>query len=729
MTDPQARASAETTASSSVIEAVDLDSLMKAAQALSSEIVLSKLLVKVITVLIENSGAEKGCLILETNGQLQLKAEGTLDPGIASVIPGILVDSEAGKERVALAIVNYVVRTKKSIVLNNAARESQFNRDSYFLKHQPKSILCTPLIDREKFLGILYLENNSTTNAFPEARRKTLQFLLTQAAISINNAQLYHRLEQRMEQRTIELTQTNDRLQAEIVERQLSEQALKLIVEGTSSVTGEDFFRSLVHSLAQALNVRYAFISGCVDPSNKRVRTFAFWHGNNFGENFEYDLSGTPCEQVFNSKGCVFYPEKIQLLFPDEEGLVDWQAESYLGIALLDSSDEILGHLAVLDDKPMKNKLRNQMTLEIFAVRASTEMERRQAEVALQMSEEKFSKAFRSSPDAIILSTLNDGRFIEVNESCLRMFGYSQEEMIGNTALDLGIWARAEDRDRVVHILQEKGSCSQAEFLFRRKSKEVFPGLYAAEMFYLETEPYLLSVVTDITALKQAEKALERLAEIGELAAMIVHEVRNPFTTILMALNSFKRLQLDERFQEYLSLALDESDRLQRLLNQILLYARPQTLQRSNLELNNLISEVLTSLQNLSVASEKRVIFLPIIQPIQVSADKDKLKQVLINLVMNAYEAINEGETIIIQVQEIENDRVFIKIHNGGSPISEDILPQLTKPFFTTKPNGNGLGLAIVKRIIEAHGGNLQIESSAITGTLVKVDLPLVRFL
>lgn len=726
---PTNKTSSHTTTSSTVTEALDLASLMKASQALSGEIVLDKLLVKLITILIENAGAEKGCLILEMNGKLQIEAEGSVKSNITSVMQGIPVDSEAGRERVALAIVNYVVRTKESLVLNNATQEYQFNRDYYILKYQPKSILCTPLIYQEKLSGILYLENNLTTDAFPEERLKILQFLLTQAAISIDNAQLYNQLEQRVEQRTIELTQTNDRLQAEIVERQLSEQTLKLIVEGTSSVTGEDFFRSLVHSLAQALNVRYAFISGCIDPSKKRVRTFAFWHGNDFSENFEYDISGSPCEQVINSKSCQLYPANIKSLFPEDEALIDLQAESYLGIALLNSTGEILGHLAVLDDKAMENKLRNQMTLEIFAVRASTEMERRQAEIALQMSEEKFSKAFRSSPDAIILSRFNDGRFIEINESCLRMFGYSQEEMIGNTVFDLGIWAKTEDRDRVVQMLQENGSCSQAEFLFRRKSKEVFPVLFAAEMFYLETEPYLLSVVTDITALKQAEKALERLAEIGELAAMIVHEVRNPFTTILMALNAFKRLQLDERFQEYLSLALDESDRLQRLLNQILLYARPQTLHRSQIELNSFISEMLTSLQNLPIASQKQLNFIPVNQSIQVSADKDKLKQVLINLVMNAYEAIDEGETITIQIQEVENERIQIQIHNGGSPIPEDVLPQLTKPFFTTKPNGNGLGLAIVKRIVEAHSGNLQIESSTNRGTIVKVDLPLARFL
>ncbi|MGH2416511.1 MAG: response regulator, partial [Microcystaceae cyanobacterium] len=209
-------------------------------------------------------------------------------------------------------------------------------------------------------------------------------------------------------------------LQAEVLERQRSEQTLRLIVEGTASVTGEDFFRSLVRSLAEALNVRYAFISECVDSPPTRVRAFAFWSGNDFGENFEYSLHGTPCDRVLNRDGYLYCPQQVQSLFPEDRDLVELQAQSYLGIALTDSVGQLLGHLAVLDDRPLENESRHRAVLEIFAARAAAEMERQQAEEALRMSEEKFSKAFRSSPNAITLSTLGDGRYIEVNESCLQ---------------------------------------------------------------------------------------------------------------------------------------------------------------------------------------------------------------------------------------------------------------------------------------------------------------------
>jgi PAS domain S-box-containing protein len=721
----RSRHSSLTTSSSTETVALDFAALMKAAQALSDEIVLDKLLAKLMGILIENAGAQRGCLLLESSGKFYINAERNIDTDGVSVLQALPVESEVGKNRVSLAIVNYVARTHESIVLNQATQDYRFNQDDYILTHQPKSVLCTPLIYQGKRSGILYLENNLTLDAFTPERLKIVQFLSTQAAISIDNAQLYSQLEQRVQERTAELTHTNDRLQTEIVERQRSEQTLRMIVEGTASVTGANFFRSLVHSLAQALNVRYAFISECMDSAPTRVRSFAFWQGDEFGDEFEYDLHGTPCEHILNSKGCQCFPDRIQSLFPEDKDLETMQAQSYAGIALLGSSGNLLGHLAILDDRPLDNESRTQAVLEIFAARAAAEMERKQTEDALRISETKFSTAFRSSPEAITISTVKDGCYIDVNDSCLRMLGYSHREMIGRSALDLGVWAKLDDRDRVMQRLHQQGTISNLEIHLRRKSGETFPALFSAEMIHLEDEPCLLAVAADITMLKQAEKALERLAEVGELAAMIVHEVRNPLTTISMGLNSFKRLQLSERFQEYLSLSLDEADRLQRLLNQILLYSKPQTLQRSPVELNHFISEALSTLKTIPAASGKHLQQVATSTPMTVLADGDKLKQVLINVVTNACEAVREGEVITVQVQEIEHHHVCIQIHNGGTPIPADVLPKLTKPFFTTKANGTGLGLAIVKRIVEAHDGEFTIESSEAIGTIVKIQLPL----
>jgi PAS domain S-box-containing protein len=522
----------------------------------------------------------------------------------------------------------------------------------------------------------------------------------------------------------IERGQILRQLQVEVLERQRSEQTLRLIVEGTASVTGVAFFQSLVRSLAKVLDVRYALVSGCIDTPPTRVCTYAFWQGDKFGENVEYDLYGTPCEQVFNNQGCQYYAQGIQALFPDEKDLVELQAESYAGIPLFSSTGQILGHLAVLDDKILGNESRNTAILEIFAERAGAEIERQKVEVALQISQEKYSKAFRSSPSAITLSTLSDGHYIEVNESCWKLLGYSQSEMIGSSALELRIWANPSDRELLKQRLQEQGRITNLEVEFRKKSGEIFSGLISAEVIQLDNTPCLLAVTTDITLFKEATKALQKLAEIGELASMIVHEIRNPLTTVLIGLNSFKRLELSERFQTYLELALDEGERLDRLLNQILLYAKPQNLNCSTVELNAFITTLLDALQNSPVASGKRLEWRTANAPVHVLADTDKLKQVVINLVTNAFEAVDEGDTVTLTVHSDQANHAYIQVHNSGIPIPAEVLPKLTQPFVTTKPSGTGLGLAIVKRIVEAHGGELSIESTAIEGTTITAQLP-----
>ncbi|MGH7807213.1 MAG: response regulator, partial [Thermodesulfobacteriota bacterium] len=144
---------------------------------------------------------------------------------------------------------------------------------------------------------------------------------------------------------------------------------LKHLAEGTAYSTGTDFFRSLVQHLASALGVRYAFITQCTDVTLTRVRTLAFWDGKDFGDNFEYALADTPCENVMAGEVC-YYPKDLQSLFPRDQGLAEWRAESFLGIPIRDSWKNILGHLAVLDDKPMEDKPRGMTILQIFAARA-----------------------------------------------------------------------------------------------------------------------------------------------------------------------------------------------------------------------------------------------------------------------------------------------------------------------------------------------------------------------
>ncbi|MEH2407617.1 ATP-binding protein [Nostoc sp.] len=218
----------------------------------------------------------------------------------------------------------------------------------------------------------------------------------------------------------------------------------------------------------------------------------------------------------------------------------------------------------------------------------------------------------------------------------------------------------------------------------------------------------------------------ERLAAIGEFAAMIVHEIRNPLTTMIMGLKYFKKTILTQAAVERLSLALGEASRLENLLSEILLYAKPQVLQLSELDLNEFICELLVPMCEMPEALSRQIEFIPALPTVKILVDKDKLKQVFINIVRNACEAVSAGDVIKWELDSSSLDQICINVCNGGEPIPSEVLSKLTQPFFSTKPSGTGLGLAITKRIVNAHGGELSIESDTVTGTKVSVQLPVL---
>ncbi len=228
--------------------------------------------------------------------------------------------------------------------------------------------------------------------------------------------------------------------------------------------------------------------------------------------------------------------------------------------------------------------------------------------------------------------------------------------------------------------------------------------------------------------LRSAQERLlesERLRAIGEFAASIVHEIRSPLSALSLLIDYLSGQPSPEATRKRIALASHELERLQKLLNEILLYAKPQKLERQRLDLAALVSETLNTVHSMPQLNGRIVHCADASGPVYVVADRDKVKQVLINLIVNAAEAVTAGEIIDLSVSTTaDGTRRCIEIRNGGEPIAPAILARLTEPFLTTKRSGTGLGLAIVKRIVDSHGGSLEFSSKPQDGTRVAVCLP-----
>jgi predicted ATPase/transcriptional regulator with GAF, ATPase, and Fis domain/tRNA A-37 threonylcarbamoyl transferase component Bud32 len=340
---------------------LDTSTVLKVARAITSELVLDDFLRELVRIAIENAGAQRGVFLQEQDGQLIVAAAGAVEAGAVNVMALKPVVSDTP---LSLAVISYVRETGESLVLGNACADERFANDPYITTTKPRSVMCVPIIQHGKLGGILYLENNLTPDAFTADRVEMLRVLSAQAAISLENAKLYEHMKQ------------------EVIERRRAEEMLRGVTEGTASVTGDDFFSSLVRHVASALQVRYAFIAKCTDARKTRVRTLAFWQGDHFGENIEFNVAETPCQNVIEGTVC-HYAENLRGLFPDDRPLFEMNAESYMGLPILSAAGQVIGHLAVLDDMPMPEDARGMGVLKIFAARAGAEFERLQAEEEL----------------------------------------------------------------------------------------------------------------------------------------------------------------------------------------------------------------------------------------------------------------------------------------------------------------------------------------------------------
>jgi len=207
------------------------------------------------------------------------------------------------------------------------------------------------------------------------------------------------------------------------------ELALRLVVEGTVSETGTEFFRALVRNLAAVMNTSGAWVTEFL-PDTRELRPHAFWLNGGFIETYTMPIDGTPCEAVVTERKLVHYPDRILEIYPNNRDLKAMQAVSYMGVPLLEADGSVIGHLAILDTKPIPSQPRSISLFEIFAARAAAESRRLKAESQVRAREEELQALLQSAMDAVVVLDTT-GAITRVNPAAERLFGCTMEDLVG----------------------------------------------------------------------------------------------------------------------------------------------------------------------------------------------------------------------------------------------------------------------------------------------------------
>ncbi|HTX55076.1 MAG TPA: PAS domain S-box protein, partial [Candidatus Baltobacteraceae bacterium] len=369
--------------------------------------------------------------------------------------------------------------------------------------------------------------------------------------------------------------------------------------------------------------------------------------------------------------------------------------------------------------------------------------DRKRAEEALKKSEEKYSKVFRAAPAGVAVASLDAGEFLDVNEEFERIFGFRRDELIGRSAFDIGLWPDPAEREHVVSLLRRGEAVQEVEVLSRTKNGDLRTVRYNAQQIDIGGTACLISAVLDVTERKRLESQLQqsqKLEAVGRLAGGIAHDFNNMLAVILgQAELASQALAPGNPAHESIQEIRKAADRSAELTRQLLVFARRQDANPRSLDLNDAISERLGMLRRL-IGENIALKWIPAPGAWPVRMDSTQVDQILINLAVNARDAIADVGTLTVSTEnrvqeepapqpgrdEKPREWVVLTVTDTGKGMGNESLAHLFEPFFTTKEvgKGTGLGLATVYGIVQDSGGRIEVESQPGVGTSFRIYLP-----
>jgi PAS domain S-box-containing protein len=347
-------------------------------------------------------------------------------------------------------------------------------------------------------------------------------------------------------------------------------------------------------------------------------------------------------------------------------------------------------------------------------------------------SEELFRLAVEASPSGMLMVD-EAGRIVLVNTQVEHLFGYTRDELLGQS---VEILVPQRLREHHLRDRKEFGGAPSArqmgkgrELWGQRKNGTEFPVEIGLNPIRTAEGMRVLAAIVDITERRRMEEQLrrtERLAELGTLSSGMAHEIGTPMNVILGRAEYLMQRIEDPTVKKGLETIVAQVERITKIMNQLLTFARRRPMERRPMDLRTTIADCLDVVQERLARYDIKVETDLTDAPESLLADPDQMSQVLLNLVLNAIHAMPSGGTLRLVVKE-DADRAVIRVSDTGHGIPTEYLSKVFDPFFTTKDvgKGTGLGLTVVHGIIHEHGGSIAVESEVDRGTTFTITLPL----
>jgi PAS domain S-box-containing protein len=518
-------------------------------------------------------------------------------------------------------------------------------------------------------------------------------------------------------------------------ERNRAQDVVVKVAQAVSSGVGSEFFELLTRNTVEAMDAHGGLI-GRFDPVANSVETISFFLNGKQMDNVTYGLEGTPCAEVAAGEACVF-ESGVQQLFPKDHLLVQLGIESYVGIPLMHRDGTVAGIMVVFFAQSIRETALVMSTLSIFATRAASELDRQQAEARIREQASLLDKA----RDAIIVRGL-DHRITFWNKGAQRLYGWRAEEALGRLAQELIYQDLAEftkAHEQTLAYGEWTGELRQVDRDGRQLTIEGRWTLVRDEQGRPES---VFALNTDISQQRELEQQFlraQRMESIGTLAGGIAHDLNNILAPISMSIELLQMRVTDVRSQELLATIATSARRGSEMIGQVLSFARGVDGRQVDIHPLPVIREIESILRDTILRGIR----------LEVVADRDlwiirgdptQIHQVILNLCVNARDAVRDDGKIAIIASNVEIDSSFaamnleagegphvcIEVRDSGAGIPVEIMDRIFDPFFTTKSSGKGtgLGLSTSQAIVRSHGGFIRISSTPGEGSRFRVYLP-----